>query len=82
MGGGESEEVPIPSNPNAKPTSPPPVTPAPNRDRLAADAARRASVPSEHHKQTDKEDGDYQDPGGSRVHASLLSNSIAGWYSS
>jgi hypothetical protein len=30
--------------------------------------------PSEHHKQSDKDDGTYQDPGGSRIHASLLSN--------
>jgi hypothetical protein len=29
--------------------------------------------PSEHHKQSDKDDGADQDPGGSRVHASLLS---------
>jgi hypothetical protein len=26
-------------------------------------------VPSEHHEQSDKGDGDNQDPGGSRVHA-------------
>jgi hypothetical protein len=35
---------------------------------------RDASVePSEHHKQSDKDDSADQDPGGSRVHASLLS---------
>jgi hypothetical protein len=37
-----------------------------------------ASVePSEHHKQSDKDDGADQDPGGSRVHASLLFNASA-----
>jgi hypothetical protein len=41
---------------------------------------RDASVePSEHHKQSDKDDGADQDPGGSRVHASLLSIDAVRW---